>query len=180
MTPPTAASRALVVTLLALAIAGCGADPYAEPEQQPQPPPGEQPSSPLPQQTDRVAREHLAPSPEEVARRAAELTTNWTGETAARRYAELARMSVGAARRDARASAARLPTDPQLADARSTGTVEAIASASPRDDRQRRLIVVTRETVVADGLREARWRVTLATAERRAGGWVLSRWEPQP
>jgi hypothetical protein len=172
-------NRARPVAVLALAVAGCG-DPYAD-SQKPAPPPGEQPASRLPDPTDRVAVQALAPTPEGAARRAAELATNWTGETAARNYAKLARVTVGAARRSARESAARLPTDSQLSapGARSSGTVEAIATHST-GARRRQLVVVTRETLVADGVRDERWRVTLATAERRRGGWVIARWEPQP
>ncbi|HEX8086576.1 MAG TPA: hypothetical protein VF529_19975 [Solirubrobacteraceae bacterium] len=175
-------SRTIALLLVAALAAGCG-DPYAQ-QQQPdrQPPPGEEPAHPLPKPRDRVRPEDLAPTPEDAARRAAELTTNWTGENAARTYAQLARISVGAARREALDTAARLPTDPQLSadGTRSTGTVEAI-TARPAVDRERReLIVVTRESLTADGLQEHRWRVTLATARRRDGGWALSRWEPQP
>ena len=162
-----------------IAATGCGADPYADQPPERRPPPGEQPAPRIPRHAEAVAPRALASTPEEAARRAAELTTNWTGETAARRYAELTRITVGAARRDARQSAARLPTDPQLAGTRSTGTIEAIAT---RDTARgaHRLIVVTHETLSGDDLRERRWRITLATVERRAGGWVVSRWEPQP
>jgi hypothetical protein len=166
----------------ALALAGC-ADPYDEPAREAQPtlPPGEEPAPPLPQRADDVAAQHLAATPAEAARRAAELTSNWTAETVARRYAELARMTVGPARRDARESAARLPTDNRLgaSETRSTGTVEAVTTRAA-SARRHQLIVVTHETLVGDGLRDERWRVTLATVERRSGGWVLSRWEPQP
>jgi hypothetical protein len=172
--------RALPLLLAALVIipVGCG-DPYAEPDAQPAPTPGEVPGSPLPKPAEKV--KDLAATPEQAARRAAELTTNWTGETAASHYADLARFTIGGARRAARESAARLPTDPQLSapGARNSGTVEAIVPRTGRG-RRRDLIVVTRETLTADGLRRQRWRVTLATAEQLRGGWVLSRWEPQP
>lgn len=46
--------------------------------------------------------------------------------------------------------------------------------------RKRRLIIVTHETVTADPARAARWRVIVAETEHREGGWVVSRWEPQP
>ena len=167
---------------LALALSGC-ADPYGGPEHKrpPSPPPGEQPAPRLPRRAEHVDQRDLASTPEEAARRAAELTTNWTGRTVASRYAELARTSIGAARRDARQSAARLPTDGQLTSARtrSSGTVEAVAARS-RGTREREFVVVTHEIVISDGLRDDRWRVTLATAELRIRGWVISRWEPQP
>jgi hypothetical protein len=175
-------SRALILMGLAVAVAGCGNDPYAQPDRShdPEPPPGEQPAPPLPKPIERVSRPHLAPTPEQAARRAAELTTNWTGQTVVRQYAAFARLTVGEARRQARQSAARLPTDPQLAatGSRSTGTVEVVANRT--GSRARRLVIVTYEIVTADGLRDERWRVTLATAERRRDGWVISRWEPQP
>ena len=172
-------SRALPLAVVALVTASCG-DPYSEPPT-PSPPQGEQPGRPLPRVKERVQSGALARTPEDAAGRAAELTTNWPRETAARRYAQLARITVGEARRSARESAARLLTDSQLAapGARSSGTVEVIATRSP-GARRRELVVVTREALMADGLREQRWRVTLATAERRPGGWVLSRWQPQP
>jgi hypothetical protein len=175
-------NRATAALLLPLVATGCG-DPYAQRDQQPrpQPPPGEQRAHKLPARHEHVDPDELAETPEDAARRAAQLTTNWTGETAARRYRELARMMTGEARRQALEAAARLLTDPQLTGpgARSTGTVEAIADRQSSHTR-RELVVVTREHVTADGLDETGWRVTLATAERRSGGWALSRWEPQP
>jgi hypothetical protein len=156
--------------LLALLAAGC-ADPYTD-----APPPrtvaGELPAPPV-HQPD--APTTPARTPEAAARRAAELTTTWTGETAAANYRRLARLTTGEARRDAEATAARLPTDPQLDATQSEGSVKAIARTTRSD-----LIVVTRETLTGDGLRQTRWRVTLARAERHGDGWLLSRWEPQP
>lgn len=180
MSVRTTAHRALVVFLLTMIVAGGCGDPYAE-QRQPTAPPGERPAGPLPQRVEQVPRRAPGSTPEHAARRAAELTMNWTGETAARNYAELARITVGSARATARESAARLPSDPQLSapGAQSTGTVEAIVVRSAAL-RTRDLIVVTRESLISDGLRQNRWRITLATAERRTGGWVVSRWQPQP
>lgn len=173
------ATQVLSIGVLALGTTSCG-DPYAE-RQEPQPPPGEEPAPHLPRSKDWVRPDALARTPEDAARHAAELTTNWTGNTAGRRYAQLARITIGKARRSARESAARLATDSQLSapGARGSGTAEVIATRSS-DPRRRQLLVVTRETLRADGLHETRWRVTLATAERHRGGWALSRWEPQP
>jgi hypothetical protein len=42
------------------------------------------------------------------------------------------------------------------------------------------LLVVTHETVVADGMSATRYRVTVAEARRASDGWRISRWEPQP
>lgn len=167
------------LAVLALVAASCG-DPYST-RQEPQPSQGEQPAPSLPMRQERVPAAALAPTPEDAARRAADLTINWTGETAARNYARLARITIGAARRSAHESATRLPTDAQLSapGARSTGVVEAIATRSATA-RRRDLVVVTHETLSTDGLREARWRVTLAAAERHGRGWVISRWDPQP
>jgi hypothetical protein len=169
----------LALALAGTALAGC-ADPYApahEPPERTTPAPGELAAPPVRRAPETVARSALSRTPDAVARRAAELTTNWTGETVARRYAELAKFSVGEARRAAKRSAAQLPTDPQVTapGARSTGTVQAIAHQTAT-----RLIVVTRETLNADGLRETRWRVTLAEVRRQGARWALARWEPQP
>ena len=158
--------------LLALLAAGCGIeDPYPH-----APPPrtvlGEIPA-PRVEQPQRPATPMR--TAEAAARRAAELTTNWTGETAAANYRRLARLTTGQARRDAEAAAAQLPTDAQLDATQSEGSVHAITRTTRRD-----LIVVTRETLTGTGLRQTRWRVTLARAERLGDGWLLSRWEPQP
>lgn len=157
--------------LLALLATGCGADPYTS-APVPRTVAGELPAPPV---HEPRARSTSAPTPEAAARRAAELTTNWTGTTAAGNYRRLARLTTGHARRDAEAAAARLPTDPQLDSTQSEGSVKAIARTTRTD-----LIVVTRETLTGDGLRQTRWRVTLARAERHGDGWLLSRWEPQP
>jgi hypothetical protein len=174
-------TKAKVVASLAalvMATAACG-DPYARPKQPP--PHGEQPESRPGKPRDRVSRRQVARTPEGAALRAAALTTNWTGETVARNYEQLARISIGAARRSALDALARLSTDPQMTapGARSTGTVEAITTrrAAPRE---RQLLVVTHETVVADGLRDDRWRVTLAAVHRRFDGWAIVSWDPQP
>lgn len=172
--------RVVAIALLTTVLTGCG-DPYAgRDDRAPALPEGEQPAHPLPRRDEAVPTRYLAPTPEEAARRAARLATNWTGATAARNYAELSRMTVGDARRSAREAASRLPADPQLGDSstRSRGTVAAIAARSTAYGR-RELIVVTHERLDGDGLHETRWRVTLATAVRRRGGWALSRWEPQ-
>ena len=173
--------KLVTVSALAVTLAGCG-DPYADeprPAQAP-PPPGEEPSRPVPRSADRVSRDAYSPTPEAAARSAAELAGNWTGETIADRYAQLARRSVGSARDAAQRVAAQAGTDPQLTapGARSIAIVHAVTTHGR--GRSRRLVIVTHETVTAEPVRQARWRVTLATAERRVGGWIVSRWEPQP
>ena len=150
---------ALPLCLAAAVVAGC-ADPYAQrPQSDPAPVAGELPAPPIPRPTGRPRASF--PTPEAAAHRAAELTASWTGETAAARQAELAGITTGAARRDAQRAAAQLPTDPQLTapGAGSTATVEAIVR---RVGDPRRLLVVTRETLHADGLTQTRFRVYLA------------------
>ena len=172
-------SRAIVsaAVLASVATAGC-ADPYAgDPPRQTTTVAGELPAPPVRRPADRFGT--LPASPEAAARRAAELTTTWTGADAARRYAEFSKFATGAARRQAQEAAARLPTDPQLAGVSSTGQVAAVVTRrAARTERD--LLVVTRETVRGDGLVDRRWRVTLASVERRGAGWAISRWDPQP
>lgn len=170
--------RLLTAAVIAAAAAAAGcADPYTARAPEQAPVPGELPAPPVPAPDERLGR--LPKLPEAAVRRAVELTTTWTARTAADRYAELATFSTGEARRHAGEAATRLPTDPQLDGTSSHGRVAAIVSRSASRHR-RELLVVTREAVRADGLVERRWRVTLATVERRGSGWAISRWEPQP
>lgn len=168
----------MTAVVLAATSVGC-ADPYAgDPSRQTATVAGEVPASPVRQPAERVGK--LPATPEEAARRAAELTTTWTSRNAARRYAEFSTFTTRAARRQAQDAAARLPTDPGLAGATSTGRVAAVVARRPSRRGERELLVVTHETVRVDGRVDRRWRVTLACAERRDGGWAISRWEPQP
>ena len=171
--------RALVLAaLLAAATAAGCADPYGDdPPREPTAVPGEVPAPPVRRPPERLGP--LPGSPETAARRAAALTTTWTSANAGRRYAEFATFATGAARRQAQAAAAQLPTDPQLDGATSEGKVAAVVATTDTEDR-RKLLVVTHETIRADGLVDRRWRVTLASVERRDRGWVVSRWDPQP
>ena len=165
---------ALPALLAAAAVTGC-ADPYAN---EPKPAvAGEQPASKIERPRDQG---EPARTPEAAARRAAELAGNWTGETVRDRYTALARATVDDARRNAEQVAAQAGTDPQLSapGARSVAIVHAVAirGVGPR----RRAIVVTHETLTADGLTDARWRVTVAVVRRQGDGWVVAKWEPQP
>jgi hypothetical protein len=170
--------RRAPLTALALVAGttGCG-DPYATPSPEPAPPPGAQPAKAVAPPQQRGLPE---PTPESAARRAAELAGNWTGETIEQRYSELARRTTGVARAQAEQTAAAARTDRQLAapGARSIAIVHAITTRGT--GARRRLLVVTHETLVTDGVRSVRWRVTVAEARRSAGGWVIARWEPQP
>jgi hypothetical protein len=113
-------------------------------------------------------------------RRAVELTANWTEREVARQHEVFAAATTGAARRDAQRVAAQAATDPQLTAGRSR-SVAVLHAVVPRGGGpQRRLLVVTHETLITDELRQARFRVTLAEAQHVGEGWVLSRWEPQP
>ena len=165
---------AVPALLAAAAVTGC-ADPYAT-EHKPAVA-GEQPAKRIERPRDRG---EAARTPEAAARRAAELAGNWNGETVRDRYTTLAKATVDNARRQAEQVAAQAGTDPQLSapGARSVAIVHAVAirGTGPR----RRAIVVTHETLTADGLTEARWRVTVAVVRRQGDGWVVAKWEPQP
>ena len=140
---------------------------------------GRSPPPPIQAKPERLPRA-LAPTPEVAVRRAVDLTANWTAETIARNHERFAAATIGAARRDAERVAAQAPTDRQLTTpgAKSIAILHAVV---PRGGGpHRRLLVVTHETLVADGLRQARFRVTLAEAQQVGKGWVLTRWEPQP
>ena len=175
---PSPPVRRTPLTALALVAGttGCG-DPYATQTHEPAPPPGEQPAKAIAPPRQQGVPE---PTPERAARRAAELAGNWTGSTIEQRYTELARRTTGAARDQAEQTAAAARTDPQLTagGARSSAIVHAITTrgTGPR----RRLLVVTHETLVTDGMRSVRWRVTLAEASLSGDGWVITRWELQP
>ena len=168
-----------LAVIAAIAVSGC-ADPYANDSArkgEPPPPPGEQPSTPVDEAPERGIP---SATPEDAARRAAELAGNWTAETIASRYAELARRTTGAARDDARQAAARARTDPEL-NAPGAKSIAIVHGAIARGTGvRRRVLVITHETLIADGLNDARWRVTVAEAKRQGHGWIISRWEPQP
>lgn len=167
-----------LAALAAIAAAGC-ADPYAtDPkEAPPKRPAGEEFSKPVKQAPDRAI---ASATPEAAARRAAELAGNWTSATIAARHHEFARNSVGAARDQAQKIAASAVTDPALSKPGAKSIAIVHAATATGTGPRRRVIVVTHETLVADGLRHARWRVTITEAVRHGDGWTISRWEPQP
>jgi hypothetical protein len=119
-------------------------------------------------------------TPQATLELAARLYGNWTSANATRQLGRIAAVSVGQARAELRQAAAQSTVDHQQHGARSSATVEAIRvlGRGPR----RRALVVTRERIVAPDLPAEGWRyrVTVAAIERRAGGWVISRWVPQP
>jgi hypothetical protein len=111
---------------------------------------------------------------------AARLYGNWTSATVGERLRRIAALSVGQAHAELRQAAAQAGIDRQQRGARARGAVEAL---DVRDDgSRRRALIVTRELLRAPGLPAEGWRyrVTLATVERRADRWVISKWEPQP
>jgi hypothetical protein len=191
-----------VAAFLAAALSvGCGPrDPYtaerpsAPPERrslhppaQPQPPPTAPPESgELPGRAPRELFDEPTEFPEagQTPRAtlglAARLYGNWTSATASRRLRRIAALSVGQAHAELRQAAAQAGVDRQQRGVRSSATVEAI-SVRGRGAR-RRALVVTRERIVAPDLpvEGRRYRVTVALLERRADGWVISRWAPQP
>ncbi len=160
---------ALLVAPL-LAFAGC-TDPYSQPRSGSVP--GEQPAK-HPVHDARAS--DAVPTVSGLVRRAVDLSGNWRGDDVASRYARLARISVGEARRQARDAAARIPTDRMLSrsDSRSRVQLEGFVR------KKRTLLIVTRETLTAEGTRSQRYRVTRATIRPGRGGWVLATWEPQP
>lgn len=119
-------------------------------------------------------------TPQATLALAARLYGNWTSATAASRLARLARLSIGQARAELSQAAAQAQVDRQQRGARSRATVQAIDTQG-KGARQQGL-VVSKESVRAPGLPTQGWRyrVTLATLDRRPQGWVLARWEPQP
>jgi hypothetical protein len=191
-----------VAALLAAALlVGCGPrDPYAaerpsasqerrtlQPTARPQPPTTTPPESgELPGRAPRELLDEPTKFPEAgqtpraTLELAARLYGNWTSATAGRRLRRIAALSVGQAHAELRQAAAQAGVDRQQRDARSSATVEAI-SVRGRGAR-RRALVVTRERIVAPDLpvEDRRYRVTVALLERRADGWVISRWAPQP
>jgi len=119
-------------------------------------------------------------TPQATLARAARLYGNWTSASAARRLERIAALCVGQARAELRQAAAQAATDPQQRGSRGRANVEAI-DLDGHGQRQRAL-VITRELVATPDLPSEGWRyrLTVATVERRASKWVISRWLPQP
>ena len=165
---------------LAVGVVGC-ADPYTHAREQPTTTvPGQQRLQPLPAQPDDApSAAPLPASPDQAVRRAADLAYTWTARTAAPRQAALAAISTGQARRDALQAAARLPTDPQLAAGDAASTTPLAAIALPPGSTTARGSSSPTSSLVANGIHQDRWRVTLVTAVRLVHGWAISRWEPQ-
>jgi hypothetical protein len=92
----------------------------------------------------------------------------------------MAALCVGQARAELRQLATEATVDGQQQRARSSARVE--TTSVHGHGSWRRALVVTRERVVAPDLPAQGWRyrVTLASLERRPQGWVISRWAPQP
>jgi hypothetical protein len=107
------------------------------------------------------------------------LEGSWTSESAPAQQERMALMSVGQARRDAQQAAARLPTDPQLAAGHATSRASVAAIVLHGAGGVRAGLVVTHERLTVNGATQERWRVTLVTVVRLAGGWAVSRWQPQ-
>jgi len=197
----TAKAVPVAALLAALLLVGCGPqDPYtaerptASPERgsfhptaHPKPPPtAASQSGELPGRTPRELLDEptefpeAGRTPQATLELAAGLYGNWTSATAGRRLRRIAALSVGQAHAELRQAAAQAGVDRQQRDARSSATVETI-SVRGRGAR-RRALVVTRERVVAPDVPAEGWRYRVAVAllERRADGWLISRWAPQP
>ena len=108
---------------------------------------------------------------------------NWTAATISGRMRGLAALSSGQARSAMLLAAAQTARDYELhrGGVANAGTVQAIA---PEPGRADRFVVVTLERTTAtrsaayQGLAPS-WHVALATVARRAGGWVVSGWQPE-
>jgi hypothetical protein len=105
---------------------------------------------------------------------------NWTSANATRQLRRIAALSVGQAHAELRQAATQSTVDLQQHGARSSATVEAIDVRG--QGLRRRALIVTRERIEAADLPGEGWRyrLTVAAVERRADGWVISRWVPQP
>jgi hypothetical protein len=191
----------IAAVLAALLITGCApADPYNDEEggAGPRTPPDAAPNdrvamAPEPPETgelrghapsellDQRARfPRAGQTPETTLERGALLYGNWTSASAASRLRQMAALTIGQAHAEVSQAAAQALTDWQQSGVRSRATVEA---TSVKEAGQRRsALVVTRERVTGPDLPQAGWRyrVTTATLERRADGWVIAQWTPQP
>ena len=194
-------SLRIAAVLTALLITGCApADPYSDegastgPRIQPDAAPnGQAAIAPKPPKTgelpghaprellDQRARfPRAGQTPEATLERAALLYGNWTSASVASRLRQMAALTIGQAHAELSQAAAQALTDRQQSGVHSSATVEA---TSVQDAGQRRVaLVVTRERITAPDLPHAGWRyqVTTAALERRADGWVIFRWTPQP
>jgi hypothetical protein len=182
----------LVAGALSIALAGCGLD-VAPPGTATH---GTATAGPGSSTVARANRTHEVPTPARPERASrgwptgaaavrafAAAYVNWTATTVASRLRALARESTGQARATLVLQAHEVGADGELRRGRITnaGTVEAVA---PLPGAGRRYVVVTRErTSAADdaayrGL-APEWHVSVATAARIAGGWVVSGWQPE-
>jgi hypothetical protein len=182
----TPARRAIVLSVSALACAGCGgAHPAARRSSaaralaQAQAT-HEYPSPPPPRQTTTSA----SPSAVQAIAEFATAYINWDAATVSGDLRALAAASVGQARSAMALAAAGTAADYELqrGGIANQGTVEAVA---PLPGRRDQYVVVTLESTTAtdttayQGLRPA-WHVALATvAELGAGRWVVSGWQPE-
>jgi hypothetical protein len=138
------------------------------------------PASQPPAISSQRAAGALPSTPQQAARRGAQLQGNWTATSAAAQQRRFAAISIGQARLDAQLAAAEIPTDPQIqaGHARSTAIVASVTITG--GGTVRRAIVVAHESVRAPRVHDVKWRVTLARLRRVDNGWAIESWEPQP
>lgn len=119
-------------------------------------------------------------TPESTLRHGADLYGNWTSNTAPARFRQIAALSVDPARVQLRQIATQSGIDVQQAGVRATSKVMSISVNGTGGRRDAN--IVTRDQVTGPGLgdQEPKLNVTVATVQRRAGKWVISRWEPKP
>jgi hypothetical protein len=128
-----------------------------------------------------AAPARTAPTPDAAIRTVALAWANWTPGTLHAQHRRAIALTTGRAAKLLKTESAQLEdgvvSSPD--DLRSQGALEAL-TLKPGADR-RDAIVVTREKLLGLGpLGSTKdYVVTLATAERRADGWVVTRWERQ-
>ncbi|MDW5595923.1 hypothetical protein VSS74_16360 [Conexibacter stalactiti] len=133
----------------------------------------------------------LSPTATAAVRRFAALYVNWDYRTLTSIQRRLAAMAVGQASAMNARAAARTPGDYELRRGRVTNRGHVVGLSTlptPAGTRERAgasertyVLVTVEETTgsrMYDGLRPS-YHVTLATVQRLAGGWAVSRWEPQ-
>jgi hypothetical protein len=176
---------AIVATLMAAALTGCGIGA---------PRPSDQARSPVARAQATHEYPSSPPRPEQVSaatvsavaaiRAFASAYINWDAQTVSAEMQALATRSVGQARSAAQLAAAETAGDYELqrGGIANSGTVEAIAPLPGHPDQY---LVVTRERTTAtattayQGLAPA-WHVAIATVAQLAPrAWVVSGWQPQ-
>jgi hypothetical protein len=182
------------VTLIATSVlaslvgAGCGIpDPYNHAKHRPPARPATSVPAPAAPagpaaSTPEAATMPGTETPQAVLTWMALLYGNWDQRTVKLSFAKILALSVGRAREQLRQTAAQTVSNVAQSQGgvRSRATVAGLVVRGT--GRRQRAIVVTRELVTGGGVSDdaARYRVTLAVAQREPGGWRIEQWSPQP